>query len=154
MSPVTKNFIRASLIYLLFGVTLGFLFMLRPVHEFIEKGPAEALVWVHAHLNLVGFVSMMIFGVAYHILPRFSGRPLHSERLAQVHFILSNTSLIGLLLSWGSGAIYGGLLFQKGQSWAVIGKALAPFLLLAAIFGALLVLSFFLFVYNLFRTLR
>jgi cbb3-type cytochrome oxidase subunit 1 len=39
----------------------------------------------HLHMNLLGFVAMMIFGVAYHVIPRFTGHSLHSRRLAAVH---------------------------------------------------------------------
>ena len=30
---------------------------------------------VHMHMMLLGFGTMMIYGVAYHVLPRFVGRP-------------------------------------------------------------------------------
>ena len=39
----------------------------------------------HVHMMLLGFVTMMIYGVAYHVLPRFSGHPLWSPRLAGWH---------------------------------------------------------------------
>ncbi|HEY5190380.1 MAG TPA: hypothetical protein VII77_00240, partial [Candidatus Deferrimicrobium sp.] len=38
---------------------------------------------------LTGFVMMVIFGIAYHILPRFAGKPLHSEGWAAAHFWLA-----------------------------------------------------------------
>ncbi len=43
---------------------------------------------------------MMIFGVAYHILPRFSGRPLWSDKLALVQLYLANIGLIGMAAGW------------------------------------------------------
>ena len=43
---------------------------------------------------------MMIFGVAYHILPRFSGRPLWSEKLAMAQLYLANIGLIGMAVGW------------------------------------------------------
>ena len=47
---------------------------------------------------------MLIFAVAYHVLPRFTGRPLYSERLTLWHFYLANVSLplviIAVPLSW------------------------------------------------------
>ncbi len=101
MSKVTRLFILSSLIYLSIGVTIGVLFTLFP----------NAIGWLlamHAHTNLLGWVSMMIFGVSYHVLPRFSGKPLYSERLAGLHFTLSNIGLIGLIISWPlSKAYYG-----------------------------------------------
>jgi len=54
----------------------------------------------HMHANLLGFVSMMIFGVAYHVVPRFSGAPLRSRRAAQVHLFVANAGLAGMVGSW------------------------------------------------------
>jgi cbb3-type cytochrome oxidase subunit 1 len=55
---------------------------------------------MHVHLNLLGWMSMMIFGVAYHILPRFSGRPLWSDTLSMVHLWLANIGLVGMSAGW------------------------------------------------------
>jgi heme/copper-type cytochrome/quinol oxidase subunit 1 len=114
---------------LVIGITLGVLFFILP--------ETRVLSTVHAHLNLVGFVTFIIFGIAYHILPRFRGRPLYSERLAWWQFWLANIGLVGLLVFLGLGAYvsFGGL------------RALL------AIFGATLALSIYLFVYNMLRTL-
>jgi len=57
-----------------------------------------ALKFVHSHLNMLGWVSMMIYGVGYHILPRFMGRPLHSNKIGIVQFYLANISLVAMLL--------------------------------------------------------
>ena len=45
------------------------------------------------HMTLLGFVTMMIYGVAYHVLPRFVGRALWSKRLPGVHVWASNAGL-------------------------------------------------------------
>ena len=130
LSKVTKLFILSGLIYLCIGVTIGVLFTLFP----------NAIGWflpMHAHTNLLGWVSMMIFGVSYHVLPRFSGRPLYSERLAGLHLILSNTGLIGLIISWPLSKVYYGI-------------ALLQFMLTGS--ALLYAISAYLFVYNLGRT--
>jgi cbb3-type cytochrome oxidase subunit 1 len=36
---------------------------------------------------------MMIFGVAYHVIPRFAGHPLHNRRAALTHWWFANTGL-------------------------------------------------------------
>jgi len=43
---------------------------------------------------------MMIFGVAYHVVPRFTGTPLRSRRLAFVHLWVANVGLVGLVGGW------------------------------------------------------
>ena len=43
---------------------------------------------------------MMIYGVGYHILPKFSGRNIYSPIIMKVQFWLSNAGLIGMAVSW------------------------------------------------------
>jgi cbb3-type cytochrome oxidase subunit 1 len=59
-------------------------------------------VWViyrpaHAHMNVVGFLTMLVFGVGYQLLPRLFGHPLHSRRLAIWHLFLANLGLGGMV---------------------------------------------------------
>jgi cbb3-type cytochrome oxidase subunit 1 len=86
------RFIRSSLFWLAVGVLLGVALALWP----------QLLLYraAHMHANLLGFVSMMIFGVAYHVLPRFVGRPLYSRRLAEVHLWIANAGLALLVGGW------------------------------------------------------
>src|SRR4030067_809234 len=89
----TQVFLIASLIYLVLGVSIGVILTIHP-------GAISGLMAMHAHINLLGWLSMMVFAVAYHVLPRFSGRELHSERLANTHVVLANAGLIGLIIPW------------------------------------------------------
>ena len=111
------------------GVTLGVLFFIIPETRVLRA--------VHTHLNLVGFVIFLIFGIGYHILPRFRGNPLYSEKLAWWQFWLANVGLVGLLVFLGVGA------YTSFSGLRVI----------QAVFGAVLALSSFLFVYNMFRSM-
>jgi hypothetical protein len=92
MDPFVRRFIRASLVWLGIGVAVGLSMAVEP--RAIAYRPA------HVHANLLGFVSMMIFGVAYHVIPRFSGRALHSARLATVHLWAANAGLASLAGGW------------------------------------------------------
>jgi cytochrome c oxidase cbb3-type subunit 1 len=117
-----------SLVWLGLGVTLG-----------IAMAVAPALLryrTAHLHLNLLGFVAMMIFGVAYHVMPRFSGNPLHSRRLASLHFWLANA---GLLLLVGAFALR---THAPGPAF--------PFLVAGGLASASGVYAF---IYNIWRTL-
>ncbi len=129
MSKTTLGFIFSGIAYLVIGVTLGVLFFIIP--------ETRVLSTVHAHLNLVGFVTFTIFGIAYHILPRFRGRPLYSEKLAWGQFWLANVGLVGLLVFLGLGVYVS---FDGLRA-------------LQAVFGATLAVSIYLFVYNMLRTL-
>ena len=91
MDWYVRAFVRAAVVWLALGVTLGLAMALHP--------PLLVYRPVHLHLNLLGFMSMMVFGVAYHIFPRFAGVPLHSRRLAVFHWWGANAGLA--LLSAG-----------------------------------------------------
>jgi cbb3-type cytochrome oxidase subunit 1 len=62
----------------------------------------------HAHLNLLGFVTSMIFGVGYHAVPRFRGVPFKRPRLALAQVIVHAAGLLGMVLSFG---------FVLGPAW-------------------------------------
>lgn len=82
----------------------------------------------HAHMNLLGFVAMMIYGVAYHALPRFAGSPFLRPRLALAQVVVANVALAGMVLAWGLSmsagffAVWGGL--QVLASYLFIGLML------------------------------
>lgn len=98
MLPRNRWFIAAALVYALLGGFVGLAWLAFP-----GALPAYALR-AHAHLMLAGFVGMMVFGVGLHVLPRFTGRELFSERLADMQFILVNLGLIAMVFGWLGGA--------------------------------------------------
>lgn len=128
MAPFVRRFIRGSLVWLGVGVVLGLAMAVSP--RWVAFRPA------HMHANLLGFVSMMIFGVAYHVIPRFSGRPLHEPRLAAAHVWVANAGLAGMV---------GGFVLRVYAGGA--GRALLGAGALLSAAGA------FFFIYNVWRTL-
>ncbi len=122
MSKITVWFIRSAMIYFLIAISFGLWMAIAP------KGYYRP---VHVHLNLLGWMSMFIYGVAYHILPRFSGRPLFSETLSVIHFWIAHIGLIGMVISW--------LFFNRR---------------LLVAFSFIEVFSIILFVINMFKTIR
>ena len=85
MEWFVKAFLKASLAWLALGVTLGVAMAAHPVWTVFRAA--------HMHMVLLGFVTMMIYGVAYHVIPRFAGFPLHNRRAAGVQWWLSNVGL-------------------------------------------------------------
>ncbi len=128
MDWFARRFVKASLAWFGLGVTLGLCMAVHP--SFIIYRP------VHLHLNLLGFVTMMIFGVAYHVLPRFTGHPLHNARMAGVHWWVSNVGLA---------------LFATGL--ALQPHPATPSVAFLAAGGSLSALGAYLFIYNLWRTI-
>ncbi|MDR4508678.1 MAG: hypothetical protein MRJ65_10670 [Candidatus Brocadiaceae bacterium] len=90
MNTLSKNFLRASLVYFFISAILGILMVS------MRNYPAQ-LLFTHVHLNLLGWMSMMIYGVGYHILPRFTGKPLAYPKAGNLHFYLANIGLVGLV---------------------------------------------------------
>ena len=87
-----KAFIRASLLWFAAGIALGVGIAIYP--PWILYRPA------HAHMNVVGFLTMLVFGVGYQLLPRLFGHPLYSQRLAVAHLFLANVGLGGLVIGF------------------------------------------------------
>lgn len=92
MDWFVKAFLKASLGWLAAGVTLGVAMAARPAWTVYR--PA------HLHMTMLGFVAMMIFGVAYHVVPRFTGHALHSRRLAGAQWWASNTGLLLMVVGF------------------------------------------------------
>lgn len=92
MDWYVRAFVRSAVVWLALGVTLGLAMVLHP--------PLLVYRTVHLHLNLLGFMSMMVFGVGYHIFPRFAGVPLHSPRIAAFHLWVANIGLAVLTVGF------------------------------------------------------
>jgi hypothetical protein len=93
MEHYPRRFLQASLIYLGLGSMLGL-----ALGAF--RAWAPVFRYVHIHFMLFGFLSMMVFGVAYHVLPRFTGMPLRHPCAVRLHFYLANAGLLGLGTSY------------------------------------------------------
>jgi cbb3-type cytochrome oxidase subunit 1 len=86
MTWFVKAFLKSSLAWLALGVTFGVAMGAHPVWTIYRLA--------HVHMLLLGFVGMMIFGVAYHVIPRFAGFQLHRADLARLHWWLANAGLL------------------------------------------------------------
>jgi len=132
MDVFALRFVKASLIYLIIGGLIGMDMVTDP-----QRAPQ--MTYAHTHLLLFGWVGMLIFGIAYHVLPRFRGKPLHSPTVANAQLYLSNLALIALVV------------FQTVQR--VTPSAPQGLILGAQLAGGLAVVSFLMFFYNIWKTL-
>lgn len=128
MDWFVRWFVKSGMAWLGGGVTLGVAMAAHPA--WIIYRPA------HMHMGLLGFVTMMIFGVGYHVLPRFAGSPLHWRRLPGVHWWIANAGLALMV----TGFMLRPSLSQPGQIALVAG-------------GALSATGAFCFIVNIWRTL-
>lgn len=94
MHKRNRLYVTIGLIYGLLG---GLLMLARLADPALIPGN---LPRVHAHMMLLGFVLMTIYGVGLHVLPRFGGYPLRSERVATIQFWLANGGLPLMIAGW------------------------------------------------------
>ena len=111
LNRIAIRFLRCALAYFLVGVTLGGLMFL---------GLVALPVFVHAHLNLFGFLLMLVFGMVFKLVPPMFARRqgLYSLRMAQAQFWLANLGLVGMLI------LYAMPLGQESRAvWAAAGAS-------------------------------
>ena len=117
MQSIDRSFIIAAILFGLIGVVLGIVMGIE--HDFLFAP-------IHAHINLIGWVSLALFGIAYRV--RFA----RADGLAVVHFWVATS---------------GTLIFSVGLYVAITRDQPA-----LAIAGSLLILvSFILFLINVLR---
>jgi cbb3-type cytochrome c oxidase subunit I len=107
----------------------------------------------HAHLSLLFFSASVVMGGAYYAIPHMFNCEINSRRLANVQYSL---------YVWGFTFFFGGFLLTglvQGTNWVHQGlpvwsvlPGLRPYMALRAAGGALVVISFVVFAYNIFAT--
>ena len=68
MSPLVRRYLKTAIGFLLFGIGLGVYMLAR--RELVGIWPTPWWTSAHTHAILVGFVMMMILGVALWMFPR------------------------------------------------------------------------------------
>lgn len=123
MSTLSVRCIKAAFLYLAIGVGLGALFA-------FDRALGAQLRPLHAELNLWGWVTLLIYGFGYHMLPRFAGRPISRPRLADAQSWLAIAGVALASLGWFAVPLdlpYAGVLLAAGgvlQTLAVLGFGL------------------------------
>jgi len=82
---MSRIWIRIAVLYLLFGACFGA--VMGMTHD-LQYAP------VHAHINLLGWATLALAGILYHLFPQAGG-----SRLGLTHFWLHNLALPPLMLA-------------------------------------------------------
>ena len=131
MNPLVRRYIKSAIVFLLVGLALGFWMLLG--REF-GLPMSWRLRSAHTHALLVGFVLMMIAGVALWMFPRArSGDARYRPITAELAWwgIAAGTALRVLLEAWpGAGA-------TVALRAAIVGAAALQIAGLALFFGGL-----------------
>jgi hypothetical protein len=123
--PLTRWLVKAALLYLIAALVLGVAMQL----PLASRYPVLAVLWpTYLHVLVVGWLTQLIFGVAYWLFPRYSAdRPRGSERLGWAMFVLLNAGL---------------LLRIVGEPWRALGGGGHVVLLVSAVAQLLAVWAF------------
>lgn len=113
MNNISGNFIRVAVVFALIGMALGIRMAISNEHDQVQA---------HAHINLLGWVTMMLYGLFYK-----THAGAGDSKLALAHFWLSLAGAISINL--GVYLFYSGI--PEAEPIAALGS-------MAAILGMLL----------------
>ncbi len=114
MPPLTRWFIKTSLVYFVLALTTGLLLAAAGVWKL--SIPSGGLFPAYFHLLAEGWITLLIMGVVFWMFPKFSRqKPRGNERVGWAAFILINAGLVLRLISEPAitlhpGAVWGWLL--------------------------------------------
>ncbi len=135
------RFFILSVANLFIGTLLGVMQTFPGIAQWIrESGPAGHLIdpLAHAHINLVGGVTVGMMGLFYYVLPRLVLRPIYSMTLATMSFWFS---LLGVTIFFTSLVVLGvieGNMIHTGLTYAQALEAVGPMHHIMIITGAML----------------
>lgn len=130
MPTLSRWYIKIGMLYFVVGVMLASLLLAQPVMGWSSK--LQVLRPVYLHFLFIGWVSQLIMGVGYWMLPKYSkDKPRGSERLGWIVLFLLNIGLV--LRAIGEPAM--ALVPQAGLGWTL---AVASLCLLLAGWGFIL----------------
>jgi cbb3-type cytochrome oxidase subunit 1 len=150
------RFMVLSVTSLFIGTVMGVMQTFPPVVSWIHgAGAAGHMIdpLAHAHVNLVGGVTMGMMGLFYYVLPRLLGRPIHSALLSEISFWCST---FGVAIFFSSLVVLGlveGRMVHEGMAYSDAKAAVGPIHHVAIITGAMLMgLGYWTYIANVFLT--
>ena len=129
------------------------------------QGPLQSLPYVqrlthlnnwviaHAHIAVLGFSGFIGLGGIYFIIPRITGRPLYSNKLADIQYWLILIGLTGFFLVLTTAGLIQGNGWLNGEVVYRILPQIYVYFVLRASLGVLIVGGAILGLYNILRSL-
>ena len=135
MTPLIRRYIKTSFVFLVSGLVLGAYIVI--AQFLLDAYPPRLLVTAHAHLLLVGFMLMMVMGVATWMFPRPAREDsrYRPELAEAVYWVMTAATAVragaelgvaagALGLRWliavgGLGQLAGAVLFVLNMWWRV-----------------------------------
>lgn len=123
------RFFIMSVLFLFVGTVQGVMQTFPAIAQWIrESGPAGHLIdpLAHAHVNLVGGVTMGMMGLFYYVLPKIIGRPIYSRVLANTSFWFSTLGVASFYTSLVILGIIEGNMIHSGMTYGQALEAVGP----------------------------
>lgn len=144
-NPRLVKFIIAAVLFFAWGVIQGALQAQGPIHEFIEQGPAGIIVGAHVHVNLLGWVSLMLMALIYYLVPVLSNKSIAAPRLIGWIFwifVIDIAIMAALMITVG---IVAGSAFGAGIVGPQLEAIMTPYMIpigMLSILCAIVLLTF------------
>ena len=137
MTSLVRRFLKTAILFLVLGLGIGVWMMAR--RELGTSVPSAYVVSAHTHAILVGFVMMMILGVAQWMFPRpAKGDTQYKPAVAEASWWLLTAGTLARVL----GELARTSSDAGGLRWGVLASGLAQ------------VVGLFLFFYNMWSRIR
>jgi len=130
------------------------------------QGPLQSLPYVqqlthftnwviaHAHMGVFGFAGMTALGGMYFILPRITGKPLYSTKLADLQYWLVLIGITGFFAILTIAGLIQGNGWLNGETVYRILPQIYLYMVVRASLGILVIGGAVIGFYNIFMTLR
>jgi cbb3-type cytochrome oxidase subunit 1 len=123
MPPLTRWMIKTSFVYLFLALLLNAALPFFSLSGIRTPFQAASFGPISTHVFVVGWVSMLIFGVVFWMFPKFTReQPRGSELLGWATFSLINAGLVLRILAEGLNAP------AYGWGWVLVVSALLQWL--------------------------
>lgn len=130
------------------------------------QGPFQALPiiqrvthltnWVvgHSHIAVLGFSGFIAIGAAYFIIPRITGRPLYSAKLADIQYWLVLIGLGGFWFVLTAAGLIQGNGWLNGETVYRMLPELHPYFIFRLLFAMLILVGACIGLFNIWMSLR
>ncbi|EMK0213929.1 cytochrome-c oxidase, cbb3-type subunit I [Campylobacter jejuni] len=155
-SPLIKFMILASTFYM-FSTLEGPILSIKSVNAL-----AHFTDWIpgHVHDGTLGWVGFMTMAALYHMTPRVFKRELYSKSLMEAQFWIQTTGIVLYFASMWIAGITQGMMWRATDEYGNLlysfidtVVAIVPYYWIRAIGGLLYLIGFFMFTYNIYKTI-
>ncbi|HHD78445.1 MAG TPA: cytochrome-c oxidase, cbb3-type subunit I, partial [Epsilonproteobacteria bacterium] len=155
-NPLIKFMVLASTFYMLSTIE-GPIQAVKSVNAI-----AHFTDWIpgHVHDGVLGWVAFMIMAGIFHMAPRMFKREIYSKKLIEAQFWIQTTAVVLYFTSMWIAGITQGMMWRAVDEYGNLMYSfidtvtvLHPYYAIRALAGVLYVTGFFMFTYNIYKTM-